>query len=148
MWETENTGGRPTPFAYVYLPSGTKGEQPGALQDKERCGQNLWQGAFPTLQVRRPAGRPPSRLLLEVPREGCSAGRGACCAAPCFAALQPAPPSTLQSITYPSTNYLQTEKWYDVKLGLRLNTPGQVRKGATAPQRQRAGRPQATCRPQ
>lgn len=52
MWEAENTGGRPTPFAYVYLPSGTKGQQPGALQDTERCGQNVFQGAFPTLQAR------------------------------------------------------------------------------------------------
>lgn len=54
MWEAENTDGRPTPFAYVYLPSGT--EQPSALQDPERCGQNVFQGAFPTLQV-RPACR-------------------------------------------------------------------------------------------
>ncbi|PSC68092.1 Alkaline alginate lyas 1-4 polyglucuronic acid lysase polysaccharide lyase family 14 vAL-1 [Micractinium conductrix] len=71
MWEAENNGGTPTPFAYVYVPSGSKREQPPELQDSERCGQRLFEGAF----------------------------RG---------------------------TTLQTERWYDVQLGLRLNTPGQA----------------------
>ena len=54
MWEAENNGGTPTPFAYVYVPSGSKREQPPELQDSERCGQRLFEGAFrgTTLQVR------------------------------------------------------------------------------------------------
>ncbi|PSC75454.1 dof-like transcription factor isoform A [Micractinium conductrix] len=57
----------------VYVPNGSKDQQPSELQDSERCGQRLFEGSFPALQ---------------------------------------------------------TEQWFDVELGIRLNTPGQQSDGA------------------
>ena len=97
----------PTARLQVYVPNGSKDQQPSELQDSERCGQRLFEGSFPALQVRpagcalrccvvarRPALPLPLPPLLRIVAGG--GGGGAqmglgygetCCAALCCAAL-------------------------------------------------------------
>lgn len=80
MWESKKIA--PTPFAYVYIPQGSAGQQPEGLRKPPRCGQGLFknefQGKLTTGQWFRcqlgiklnSPGQPNGQLLFAFGREG------------------------------------------------------------------------------